>query len=259
MSSLTQRAAAAAQQAPAKTAPEPVSEPETAPVGIEDLGVEYEAADGEPDSVPVHIAWSRVMADIRKIGKSEVYNAPGTKYNFRGVDRTVNAFAPALRRHGVLVLPKRVEANYRDFVNGNKKLQRECTCVVTWLVIGPQGDVLAGELQSAGEALDSADKGTAKAQSVALRVFLLTAAMVPTGDPDPDSAHVDRGEAAPVKSPEQYRDEMVKPHTTPERLNQIADELTQFHLGGIQVQNETGDMESLWALGLRLYRERGGQ
>ncbi|MEY9876575.1 hypothetical protein ABH931_006085 [Streptacidiphilus sp. MAP12-33] len=257
MSSLSERAAAAAQQ---PAAPAPVTpEPEAPQVGIQDLGADYEAPDAEPDAVPVHVAWSRVMADIRKIGKSEVYNAPGTHYNFRGVDRTVNAFAPALRRHGVLVLPTKVEAKYRDFVNGNKKLQRECTVVVTWTVMGPQGDVLAGQLQSAGEALDSADKGTAKAQSVALRVFLLTAAMVPTGDPDPDSAHVDRGDAPQVKSPEQYRDEMVNPKTSAERLYQIADELRQFHLSGIKVQNETGDMETLWALGTRLYQERGGQ
>ncbi|MGW0495082.1 ERF family protein [Streptomyces sp. NPDC003007] len=228
--------------------PPPAAEP------LPDIDIAGPGEDG-PEQVDVFVAWSRVMDDIRGISKSEVYNAPGTRYNFRGVDRTVNAFAPVLRRHGVLVIPTNVQASYRDFTNSNKKIQRECTVIVTWTIYGPKGDHFTA--QSAGESLDSSDKGTAKAQSVALRVLLLTAGMVPTGDPDPDSVQIDRGEAV-VRSPEEYRDEILDPNTSPRRLGQIRDELEQHRMLNARVQNETGELETLDSIGGRMYRERTG-
>ncbi|MGB8946580.1 MAG: hypothetical protein WCD21_41040 [Streptomyces sp.] len=49
-----------------------------------------EPGDDYPDMVPVGIAWLRVRREIRAIGKGELYNALGTKFNFRGVDTVVN-------------------------------------------------------------------------------------------------------------------------------------------------------------------------
>lgn len=251
MTSLTQRAEQHANgdepEAVAYTA-RPVAEP------LPDIDIEGPGADG-PEQVDAFVAWSRVMDDIRSISKSEVYNAPGTRYNFRGVDRTVNAFAPVLRRHGVLVIPTNVQASYRDFTNSNKKIQRECTVIVTWTIYGPKGDGFTA--QTAGESLDSSDKGTAKAQSVALRVLLLTAGMVPTGDPDPDSANVDRGEAQ-VRSAESYRDEILNRDTTPDRLSQIRIELRPLGMLNARVQNENGELETLDSIGGRMYQERTG-
>ncbi|MGW3428936.1 ERF family protein [Streptomyces melanosporofaciens] len=253
MTSLTERAAQAANgtEAPASaTTPPPAVREEPLP----DIEIEGPGPDG-PDQVPAVVAWSRVMDDIRGISKNELYNAAGTRYNFRGVDRTVNAFAPVLRRHGVLVIPTGVQSSYRDFTNSNKKIQRECTVVVTWTIYGPKGDSFTA--QSAGEALDSADKGTAKAQSVALRVLLLTAGMVPTGDPDPDSVYIERGEAQ-TRSAESYRDEILDPGTSPQRLGQIRDELEGLRMLNARVQNETGELETLDSIGGRKYMERTG-
>lgn len=217
--------------------------------------IELDVPEGGPESVPVHVAWSRVMGDIRHISKTEEYNAAGTRYNFRGVDRTVNAFAPVLRRHGVLVLPVQVDASYRDFKNNNNKIQRECTATVTWMIIGPAGDTFPSTLQSAGEALDSADKGTAKAQSVALRVLLLTAAMVPTGDPDPDSQYIERGEAT-VRPAASYVEEVAEPRTSKARLLQIHHELKQTGQLGTLVTNEVGDDEQIGTMVVRIGKER---
>lgn len=238
---------------PQPPAPAPV--PDVAPQAEPLPDIDIEVPDGGPENVPVHVAWSRVMGDIRKISKNETYNAAGTRYNFRGVDRTVNAFAPVLRRHGVLVLPVQVDASYRDFKNSNNKIQRECTVTVTWMVVGPAGDTLPSTLQSAGEALDSSDKGTAKAQSVALRVLLLTAAMVPTGDPDPDSQYIERGEAA-VRSAASYVEEICDPRTSPGRLRQIHFELKQAGQLGRMVTNEVGDDEAIGQMVVRIGKER---
>lgn len=252
MTSLTERA----EQAATGESPTPAAAPYAPPTPepLPDIDIDGPGEDG-PDQVPAVVAWSRVMDDIRGISKKEVYNVPGTRYNFRGIDRTVNAFAPVLRRHGVLVIPTEVRSSHRDFTNSNKKIQRECTVVVTWTIYGPQGDSFTA--QTAGEALDSADKGTAKAQSVALRVLLLTAGMVPTGDPDPDSVYIDRGEAV-TRTPESYRDEMLEKKTSPERLSQIRVELDGLRMLGSRVQNEVGELETLDSIGGRMYRERTG-
>lgn len=256
MTSLQERAA---QKARAEEQPSPASAPQSIAATVTAPPApaldEPDMPTADADIVPVHTAWARVMTGIREIRKSEKYSAAGTNYNFRGVDTVVNAFAPVLREHGVLVLPVQVDANYRDFKNNNNKIQRECTVTVTWMVIGPGGDTLPSTLQSAGEALDSADKGTAKAQSVALRVLLLTAAMVPTDSPDPDSQHVERGEAA-IRSAGSYVEEIANPRTSVRRLLQIKHELAQSGQLGQLVTNEVGDDEAIGAMVNRIGKER---
>lgn len=224
---------------------------------VEPVHDEPDMPTADADDVPVHVAWARVMTGVREIRKSEKYSAAGTNYNFRGVDTVVNAFAPVLRKHGVLVLPVQVDASYRDFKNNNNKIQRECTVTVTWMVMGPRGDTLPSTLQSAGEALDSADKGTAKAQSVALRVLLLTAAMVPTDSPDPDSQYVERGEAA-VRPAGSYVEEITDSRTSPGRLRQIHFELKSTGQLGAMVMNETGGDERIGDMVVRIGKERTG-
>jgi hypothetical protein len=237
--------------APADSQPNPQpSQPDDLP----DIEMDEPGPDG-PEQVPVHVAWSRVMGEIRKIGKHDKYNAAGTRYDFRGVDRTVNAFAPVLRKHGVLVLPVSVEPSYRDTKTSKGNAMHECTVRVRWMVMGPAGDTLPQLLESAGEALDSMDKSSAKAQSVALRVLLLTAGMVPTGDPDPDSVNVERGEA-PMRSATSYRDEVLEDQPSRERMRQIVFELRQQRRGGELVTNESGDQEAIGTLVERIGKER---
>jgi hypothetical protein len=227
-------------------------QPTYAQTGIVDMG-EYEPKDGDPEMVPVHIAWLRVRRDVRAIGKRETYNAAGTRYNFRGVDTVVNAFGPVTLTHGVNILPHAVAAEYRDTTSSKGSKMRECTVKVTWHIVGPMGDVLVTESQ--GEALDSADKGTAKAQSVALRVLLLFGGLTPTSDPDPDSSYVERGEA-PIRPAVSYLDEIANPRTSVGRLRQIHHELQQTRQVGALVTNEVGDQEPIGVMVVRIGKER---
>lgn len=234
--------------------PTPQDAPPAEP--LPDIDVDEPGPDG-PEQVPVYVAWSRVMADVRAIakgGKGNEYTGPGS-YSFRGAERTVNAFGPVLRKHGVLVLPAKVEPSYRDTRTSQNKPTKETTVVVSWLVMGPAGDQLPMLLQSAGEALDSSDKGTAKAQTVAQRVLLLTAAQVPTGDPDPDSVVIERGEA-PIRTANSYRDEALEPNTGRDRMRQMLYELRQQRRTGETVTNETGDQEAIGVLVERIGTER---
>lgn len=255
MTTLSERAATAAGR-PDVEAPHAEAAPAVDLPPAPDPMADYEPGDDDPEMVPVHLAWLRVRREIRAIAKGELYNGGGTRFNFRGVDTVVNTFGPVTLRHGINVLPEQVDASYRDTTTSKGNKMRECTVRVSWLIVGPMGDTLS--LQTQGEALDSADKGTAKAQSVALRVLLLTGGLTPTHDKDPDASYVERGNDAPARSAESYRDEILEPKTSPGRLQQISYELQNLRMMGTKVVNESGEQETLDSLGRRIYGERTG-
>lgn len=253
MTSLTERAeqAATGEATAAVYAPPPAAAEPLPDLGIPEPGPE------EPEQVPVYVAWSRVMGEVRGIRKGALFGIEGqsNSYRFRGVDDALNAFGPACRLHGVLVLPVKTEASYRDVKTSGGKPSRECTVTVTYKIIGPTGDHI--EVQSVGESMDSADKGTAKALSTSLRSLLFLGGLVPTNDADPDSANIERGEA-PVRSADSYRDEILNKKTSVDRLNQIRIELRGLNMLNALTQNETGEMETLDSIGGRMYRDRTG-
>jgi hypothetical protein len=253
MTTIAERAAAAAGRTDTGPAEQPGAESTYTPAPLADPGIPEPGPDG-PEKVPVHIAWSRVMGEVRGIAKGSTYGTGSTSYRFRGVDAALNAFGPACRLHGVLVLPVKTDASYRDVKTSGGKPSRECTVTVTYRIIGPTGDHI--EVQSVGESMDSADKGTAKALSTSLRSLLLLGGLVPTNDTDPDASNVERGEA-PLRSLTSYRDEVLEESPSKARMAQMVYELRQQQRAGGLVQNETGDDEGIVALILRVGAERG--
>lgn len=167
-----------------------------------------------PADVPIHVALAAVMADVRALGKNDRNSHFG--YVFRGIDATINALGPAMRTHGVVILPQVEQIEYRDVLTSKKKDARECTVRVRYSFIGPRGDRL--DVVTCGEAIDEADKGTAKATSVALRIALLQTFALPTDDPDPDASDVQRGDRS------ERADEREQPagQPSPRALNLVA-------------------------------------
>ncbi|MFD4257771.1 ERF family protein [Streptomyces sp. NPDC058534] len=255
MTTIAERAAVAAGRADTPVGPGEDAPPAEDYAPAPDPMADYEPGEDDPDMVPVHIAWLRVRKDVRAIAKGEQYNGGGTRFNFRGVDTVVNTFGPVTLKHGINIFPVGIEAEHRDTTTSKGNKMRECTVTVSWMVMGPKGDTLPTLLKTRGEALDSADKGTAKAQSVALRVLLLTGGLTPTHDKDPDASHVDRGEA-PVRPAVQYLDEITHPQTSAGRLRQIHYELRQTNQLGVLLTNEVGDEERAGDLVVRIGKER---
>ncbi|WP_413102272.1 ERF family protein [Streptomyces sp. Inha503] len=211
--------------------------------------------DAEPTTCAT-VAWSRVMGEVRAIGKHEEFKGGRAgNFNFRGIETALNAFGPACRKHGVLVIQHKVETEYRDISTSSGGRMRECTALVTFRIYGPDGSYF--DSQAAGEASDSGGRSTPKAQSIALRTLLINNGLVPTEDRDADSVHFERAE--PVgPSAEEYRDEQLDPKTSPSRLNQIRNELRTRGMLNSKVTNETGELETLDSIGGRMYRERTG-
>ncbi|AYQ99057.1 ERF family ssDNA binding protein [Mycobacterium phage BaboJay] len=153
------------------------------------------ADDPAPHTPTVFEAWSRVMSDVQAISKDS--RNEQQHFNFRGIDAVMNVVGPALRAHGVTVIPRAVE-EYSERYETQPRGNRPGTPMINRLVrveftvFGPRGDWFAGTTY--GEAADSGDKAMSKAHSVAYRTFLLQALTIPTDEPDPDE---DAHERAP--------------------------------------------------------------
>lgn len=151
-----------------------------------------------------------VKREIGAVGKDSVNMQQ--KFKFRGIDAVVNAVAPALDRHGVIVIPELKDITYSTVeVGQNRTRMAHVQVKVTYTFWGPSGDSIP-PVTVPGEAMDSGDKGTAKAMSVAYRIALLQALNLPTDDVDPDADAYERsprGEAVsdPIPPPWQPRQE----------------------------------------------------
>jgi len=215
--------------------------------------IEYTDPILDVDQVPVHIAWIRVMRDVKAVRKDKVADIKtekgGYRFNFRGIDQVLNAVGPALRRHGVTVLPIGIELTR----SGGR--MTESLVKVSYEITGPMGDTK--HVASAGEGLDVGERGLAKALTTAYRNMLIVALTIPTDDPKMDPDVVDMRREEPVTAdPNAYRDEITDPRTSLARLRQIYGELAQHRIAGVIVLNEVGDDEALGKLYQRVVAER---
>jgi hypothetical protein len=146
-----------------------------------------DAPDGPPVSPLIYGKLAAVMAELPAVGKDSVNTQQG--WNFRGVDAVVNAVSPALRKHGVIVVPQVVDCGYRDTTTAGRdpRPTREVTVRVAYTFYAEDGSRVTATVP--GESLDQSDKGSAKAMSVAFRIALLQVFALPTSEPDPDASY----------------------------------------------------------------------
>ena len=133
----------------------------------------------------IYAALNAVMRDVQAVRKGERNTMPGGGFMFRGVDAVTNAVGPALREHGVIVVPEVLDAEYSTVHVGQKQtVMSRVVLRVKFTWYGPEGDSIASVVQS--ESMDSGDKATAKAHSVAFRTAMLQTLCLPTDEKDPD-------------------------------------------------------------------------
>ena len=141
---------------------------------------------------------SEIMKAVGAIAKKDKNTSQG--FNFRGIDSVVNAVSPALQKHGVIVVPRVDDYQYETVEIGrNRTAMGHVKVKVTYAFIGQAGDAISATV--VGEAMDSGDKATAKAMSVAFRTALLQALCLPTDEPDPDATSYERSSATDVLAP----------------------------------------------------------
>nr|DAE22501.1 MAG TPA: ERF superfamily protein [Siphoviridae sp. ctUWs1] len=197
------------------------------------------------DTPTVHQALNKVMGDVQAVKKDSKNQAQ--RFNFRGIDAVMNAVGPALRKHGVTILPEDVDVHRSNGTTANGKQTAEVVVKATYRVYGPGGDSIHGKV--AAEAMDFGDKAIAKAMSVAYRTFLLQALTIPTDDPDPDGESFERGVPSTIGGSQQNRgtsentplpaSQGIPKRTAAEQCGMILDGFCAAHqLNGDKVREE---------------------
>jgi hypothetical protein len=122
----------------------------------------------------------KIMADIPSIGKDRK-NAQ-QNYVFRGIDDVYNALNGILAKHRVFMSAEILDEPRREERKSNQGGTLTFVQVrVRYRFNAPDGSYVTTD--SLGEGMDSGDKATAKAMSVAQKYALFQAFLIPTADP----------------------------------------------------------------------------
>jgi hypothetical protein len=154
-----------------------------------------------------------VMNDVGAVRK-EQFNSH-QKFSFRGIDAVINAVSPAFRKHGVFCVPTVISSEYESVqVGQNRTVMGHARVMVCYTFHAGDGTSVAATVSA--ESMDSGDKATAKAMSVAYRTALLQTLCLPTDEADPDA---DTFERSPVTAPARKEEVVRVARTTqkPER------------------------------------------
>ncbi|NDO80143.1 single-stranded DNA-binding protein [Citrobacter sp. NCU1] len=141
----------------------------------------------------VYAAISAVAKDMATTGISKDRKNAQQGFNFRGIDQVYNALAPALVNHGLLILPRITERTVTE-----RTTQKGG--VLFYVVVKADFDFVSTEdgsihtVTTYGEAMDSGDKATNKAMSIAYKYAAFQAFCIPTEetaiDADAEVHHV---------------------------------------------------------------------
>lgn len=127
----------------------------------------------------VYAAISSVAREMATTGISKDRRNQQQGFNFRGIDQVYNALAPALVNHGLLILPRITERTVTERVN-------QKGTVLFYVVVKAEFDFVSTEdgsvhtVTTYGEAMDSGDKATNKAMSIAYKYAAFQAFCIPT-------------------------------------------------------------------------------
>lgn len=153
----------------------------------------------------IYEAINNVMKEIGAIGKNSKNSQQGFMY--RGIDAVMNALNPALIKHGVFVVPEVLEQTREERQTAKGGTLFYSICKVKYTFYDKDGTSI--EAVVIGEGMDSGDKATNKAMSVAFKYACFQVFCIPTEemvDPDAECHDVapkkpqDKGVEAPKES-----------------------------------------------------------
>lgn len=125
-----------------------------------------------------------VMSDIGVIGKEKKNAQQGFKY--RGVDDVMNALQPVMVQHGLFVVPEIIDQKREERQTKNKGNLIYSVCTVRYTFYAKDGSSV--QCVVIGEGMDSGDKATNKAMSIAFKYACFQVFCIPTEEmKDPDA------------------------------------------------------------------------
>lgn len=163
-----------------------------------------ETAANVPANAPQIFALiGKAMKEIGAVGKDSINQTQGFKY--RGIDAVMNALNPVMSKYGLFITTEVLEqtreerSSVKSVWDKDKKQYVEKTSTLIWSVLkirftmyAPDGSNISSVI--IGEGMDTGDKATNKALSIALKYAAFQIFMIPTEetavDPDAESHEV---------------------------------------------------------------------
>lgn len=136
----------------------------------------------------VYKAIHEVMSDLSKVGLSKDKTNSQQGFKYRGVDDVMNVVSSLLSKHGLLILPRvtKSECIERQSKSGSALFYTILNIEYDFVGVEDGSKHLVGPI--VGEAMDSGDKSSNKAMSIAYKYACIQAFCIPIeGDNDPDA------------------------------------------------------------------------
>lgn len=134
----------------------------------------------------VYQAIAAVMEELATVGIGKNKKNQQQGFQYRGIDDVMNTLAPILAKHKLLILPRYSEREVIERTNSKGT-------ALFYVTVKGQLDLVSAEdgskhtVETFGEAMDSGDKSTNKAMSVAYKYGAFQAFCIPTEAVDPDA------------------------------------------------------------------------
>ena len=150
---------------------------------------------------------SKALTDVGAIGKTKWNDQQ--KFKFRGIDDVMNSLHPVLEKNKIFVVPEVLEQIREDRVSGKGNPLIYSICKIKYTFYAEDGSSITAVV--IGEGMDSGDKATNKAMSIAFKYALFQIFCIPTeemNDPDGEShtvqqkPHTDENEPISTKDVE---------------------------------------------------------
>lgn len=129
------------------------------------------------------------MKDVGAVGKDSTNTTQGFKY--RGIDAVMNALNPAMAKHGIFVAPEILEQTREERTNSKGTTLIYSICKIKYTFYADDGSNVSATV--IGEGMDTGDKATNKAMSIAFKYACFQVFCIPTeemSDPDAESHEV---------------------------------------------------------------------
>ncbi|MDO4454992.1 MAG: ERF family protein [Eubacteriales bacterium] len=171
------------------------------------------------ENAKIFKAIADTMNDVSAVGKNSKNEKQN--YNFRGIDAVMNALHPAMVKNRIFVVPEVIEQQREERQSKNGKLIYSI-CKIKYTFFADDGSNISATV--IGEGMDSGDKATNKAMSVAFKYACFQVFCIPTEDmTDPDA------ETPPPSIPvisvqqiEELKKEMMRTGVTAKTVLQMA-------------------------------------
>ena len=180
----------------------------------------------------IHAQIAKVMVDLGAIGKDRKNSQQG--YNFRGIDDVYNAVHEVLGKHGVFTVPKVLADRTEERTTGKGTALIYRVLKIRYRFFADDGSFVDAVV--IGEGMDSGDKATNKAMSVAHKYALLQVFAIPTEEPkDPE---IDSHDVQPAQQANQRFQRREPP---PDDLRSRIDQMEEaFHGLGVGMRDILG-------------------